>query len=1262
MPRPFSGAQRNAIKASSYNLHWKVEVQSAAGAWQDMGGLGGLDWNDKAAWSDSIDNPTMDGTLSFIRESGVLSLAPLIASAGNTINNPGGSYSPAIEGARPVRISVAYPAVGVAPIAGDYIEVFLGLLSTPSWGGRDNNTLSGVIRDLGTLLMSRWSHAEKVYGGGVSLETCIQSILDDNIEPKMKLFASGTNGINAATGAVTLAFPGGGSGVVMSAFTFPVGPILSGLRDLAANEGWDVKFRYDAAGNFKLTLYLPPRGNVTPDATFDGDEYFAIPMFSIPDDDVRNNLDVYYTDGATGVVASINKQNAASITKYGERYHRLTMGAASPVNSAALATALATAVDNDLSLPYATQDVETGFTWFVQTTDLYQFAANGKLFDTAQNLAVVGYDHTLQGHDGTSVLHCRAQVAGLYKNWILLGSSGTGMPVPLLSPFTYVDTETTRVYSWVRNASTAQVWVYDNLLSVGSTDPYDVTGTFPTAPSPLPVGTDTWTTQKPAAGTQRAVHFVPHDSAGNSGTIRHEYIDPAPSPVSGTVRATGNNATADLTLHITGAASNWPVAVAVFEDDPLVSPIFSTTVNAVTDIPAIGTLIGRTLPITGVRTWYMRMVDVGGNVTWASGSAARVPVYSQALATVTAVTPTTITVTVSGSSPLGTPTVQLVGISGSASLNSGPAIGVAGNPSGTVWVFNRGAFQAGVGQAQFRATYAGTVTDDDFVDIPEIGRDTVYLASRARVTATSATTVTVRYAVADPFPQGANSATVTYQDQGSGGVAPASGGTITPDSTLTEVAGSFIDYTINRPSFSAGTARVTFTATASGRVSDSDAVDIPALERDTVGLASRARVTATSATTVTVRYAIADPFPQGANSATITYQDQGSGGVTPASGGTVTPASTLTEAAGTFIDYTITRPAFSAGTARVTFTATASNRTPDSDAVDVPAQERDTVSLVTRARVTASSATSVTVRYAVADPYPQGAGSATITYQDQGSGGVTPASGGTVTPAATLTEAAGTFVDYTITRPAFSVGTARVTFTATASGRTTSSDAIDIPAQERDTVALASRARVTASSATTVTVRFAVADPYPQGANSATLTYQDQGSGGVTPASGGTVTPASTLTEAAGTFVDYTITRPAFGAGSARVTFTATASNRITSSDAVDVPEQQTRSVTLAMGIRQAKTFPGPYNALDVTFSYSGMPAGTTFDVSYNNGVSGGLDAQTGVAMSASPQTVSFTGVTFAGSPGSGLVTVVAKDANGNQMASVTKGKPDYTT
>lgn len=203
--------------------------------------------------------------------------------------------------------------------------------------------------------------------------------------------------------------------------------------------------------------------------------------------------------------------------------------------------------------------------------------------------------------------------------------------------------------------------------------------------------------------------------------------------------------------------------------------------------------------------------------------------YTSCLATPGTSSATQIVVTVTGTAPAGSPTVQLVAITGSATLATGAAIGTP-VASGSSWTFNRGAALGQPGGAQFRAVLAGAQSDDDFIEIPEQGRDTTYLASRARVTATTATTVTVRYAVLDKYT--ALSTSISYLTQGIATITPGTPQTVTAavgdTYAVPETVGSYVDYTITRPVTGLPTGRVTFTAAATGRVSDSDAVDVPA--------------------------------------------------------------------------------------------------------------------------------------------------------------------------------------------------------------------------------------------------------------------------------------------------------------------------------------------------------------------------------------------------------------------------------------------------
>jgi hypothetical protein len=219
--------------------------------------------------------------------------------------------------------------------------------------------------------------------------------------------------------------------------------------------------------------------------------------------------------------------------------------------------------------------------------------------------------------------------------------------------------------------------------------------------------------------------------------------------------------------------------------------------------------------------------DIGQTgITPASDGTGDVPlVYTLCEARQSSASPTQIEVTVTASAATGVPAVRLVAIEGTAARASGAAVGnlVA---SGSVWVFNRGAFEDGPSQAVFEAVLNGAITDSDLIVLPEQGRDTVPLQVRARVVSTDADEIVVRVAVADPFP-GAY-ADIDYSAEGLTGVSPAGPVSVLPEDTLTEAAGTYEDFTVPRPAAGSPPGRITFSVTAIGRTGDGDAVDVPA--------------------------------------------------------------------------------------------------------------------------------------------------------------------------------------------------------------------------------------------------------------------------------------------------------------------------------------------------------------------------------------------------------------------------------------------------
>ena len=578
-------------------------------------------------------------------------------------------------------------------------------------------------------------------------------------------------------------------------------------------------------------------------------------------------------------------------------------------------------------------------------------------------------------------------------------------------------------------------------------------------------------------------------------------------------------------------------------------------------------------------------------------------VYSECKARVTGVTATTITVTVTATDPSGTPTVGLVGVTGTTSLNAGHAAGTytyAQNGTDNVWTFNRGTAFTGPGQVQFRAVYGSSVTDDDFVTIPEVGRDTVYLVTRARVIATAATTVTVRVAVADPYPQGANSASIAHTytiASGAGTVDKTSPQLCTPAATLTEAAGTYVDYVITRPATSTGSGRITFTVTdvPGFRVSDSDAVDVPAI--DSTGLVYTecvARVTTVSATQVTVTV--------GANvaSGTPTVGYVGLTGNTALSSGHT--AGTYTYAInGSDNVWVFNRGTFGSGPGQAQFRAITTGAQNDDDFVEIPELARDTVFLSMRARVTDASATTVTVRVAVVDPFPQGAGSASIAHSyiiGGGSAGtVNKTSPQTCTPEATfaIPEAASTYVDYIVTRPAFGTGTGRITFTVTAGTRIADADAVDIPAQEQ--TSFGPSLEVVATPGTT---SYSIVITY-----TGTMTYKINGGAD----NAGTGSPQT-----------ITATRPVYQ-GQADVYDFKCVKDSQTSTNSVTVPPvANIGGASFSIGTQTADDTTDYYA---YSWSASGFPTGTTFDLLYKYTATGGTVVEGTVTNATSGGTVS---------------------------------------
>jgi hypothetical protein len=409
-------AELALLESGRYVTKLYVELTNQLGAWQDMGTLNGRDFVLGANWRDTLDTPVMSGTVTLARSVGGQSLAATMTAS--PINQSGGSYAAFIRGGQNVRISTACVAPGVAPLAADKKEVFLGRVDDPSWGDTPN-VMTLAVSDIGAWLQSTMIQVERVYStaDGVPVETVMQQILDDNPIPEL--------------GPIALYTPVSPNWNI-KAYTQARVSVLDALRALAQQIGWDVRYRYDAAGVFRLTFAEPDRAKSVADDTFGPTEYINIPLLSENTDDIKNKVRVYYNDVATGTREFAEYDVPSSIALYGERYMEIGEAATSNIDTYDEALAMATAMATDLALPLFTQNVDRLYYWPAQLGDLYAFTTNGVLYDSTQSLAVVSIEHNLTRDQRRTTLGVRGKPAGAYAAWLLLANDNVPLPIDVV--------------------------------------------------------------------------------------------------------------------------------------------------------------------------------------------------------------------------------------------------------------------------------------------------------------------------------------------------------------------------------------------------------------------------------------------------------------------------------------------------------------------------------------------------------------------------------------------------------------------------------------------------------------------------------------------------------------------------------------------------------------------------------------------------------------------------------------------------------------
>jgi hypothetical protein len=456
-------------------------IKDASGAWQDLTSLAGMDWLLSWSYRVNVDDQAATLNVQLARESYQLSLATLVA--GSKLNSGG----PLVRANAEVKMEVACVPVEATPAAGDWRMIFHGYVDDVDWG-EDPITLD--CRDLAARLQRRYIRRERPYStvGGVSCESLIQAILDDNFAGEVwaashqyyvgdivRATVSGTvytfrasnqslSGGSTPTWTATLGGTvtdgslswtniGSGQGITLqtpspSLWVIP-GPwtqqkksVMDAIQELAGQLGWALRYVWNGTvGDFALTFFEPGRAKVTPDWTISASQYWGVKRLKTSAADVRNWIQVTYGDtSSTDNVGNpgrkfVQARDATSIGLYDEQFMEITESASSHITSASTAQTLANNCLADLKDPKAEHEITCPFFWPVELGDLWQFNANGIHYDSAQKFAIVEIEHSVSVDAQETRVLSRGSPVASYKNWLERGARpGVAPAPPLVGP------------------------------------------------------------------------------------------------------------------------------------------------------------------------------------------------------------------------------------------------------------------------------------------------------------------------------------------------------------------------------------------------------------------------------------------------------------------------------------------------------------------------------------------------------------------------------------------------------------------------------------------------------------------------------------------------------------------------------------------------------------------------------------------------------------------------------------------------------------
>lgn len=415
-----------------------------------------------ASITDDNENATATASVSLLREEVDSSLAGLRTDTQWNLNDPlfPDDYNTLLREARTLlEIRTGRVPLGLRATARDLFSKFVGYIDEINEG---NEKIEVTARDLGGLLIDTFIEEEINYGesAGVYVEAEMQLILNDNDNVSFNNSVSGLVVRNGSYPPISLYTPLPSLWAVKR-WRQQREPVLTALRTLAGQIGWEVRYIFDQnLQTWRLTFYQPRRDLLSSAMVISPDDIIDVTNLSRSAFNVRNVVRVVYPSSETSLptvpsvtgytitngwadldgennrmAAFIQIESDDSITAFNRRlFCEFAEDGSSQIDTISEAFDMAFGAVRDLEEPEINKSVTLSLTPELDQSDRLYILPVRQLFTAPQNLAITSITHNF-GEEWSTTIELRGKPALGFKRWLKLearpGSARPGVTEPL---------------------------------------------------------------------------------------------------------------------------------------------------------------------------------------------------------------------------------------------------------------------------------------------------------------------------------------------------------------------------------------------------------------------------------------------------------------------------------------------------------------------------------------------------------------------------------------------------------------------------------------------------------------------------------------------------------------------------------------------------------------------------------------------------------------------------------------------------------------